>query len=382
MPVLIGLLLVVAFDFLLEYIWNRMEVNEEFWVSKFLNFAFKYRIITIVAFVFASTFRASTVGLDTQNYLHYYNELANGTRKVFVAPIATKFEIWFTFINSILAAFNLDFKMLLFVVSLFVAICIVLFVNKFSNNKWLSLMLYVMLGVFAQSLNTLRQILAIALMLLALVKLFDKRWFASIVLILFASTFHITALVCLVLVPLRYIKFKSWHVIGIIILTAGASFAFPTILKIVEQLTPLDFYTKYMVEITEYIGASSMMDNLYSVALIAMYAAFFIAQKKFKEYDKQEDDKYNMFLNLYLVVPLIRVAGFITKMQALFNRISMYFFISLIILIPMFVERVAGKNKKLYSILLALVVCVGLAFMYFLHVMKGSCGIVPFTWDF
>ncbi len=376
-----ALLLIVCLDFGVEWLLNKLQVlNGNSKWQTLLKFATKYRIISIIAFVFISTFKAYSVGSDTFEYLNYYNLAKGDPNRLFKNPITNKFEFGFTFLNSLLVLNHLPFRVMFFIISTFVAIVLVLFVNKVSVNKLMSFILFIALGFFAQSLSAYRQIVAIALTLLAISKLVDKKWVAASLLILLGATFHISALLALGIIPLRFIKPKLWFVgicFGVVI---AGSFAMPQILKLLEILTPLDYYTKYFVVLNYYLGASDVLNTLYSVALILLFVFLYVFKNKLK-LDERDKEFYNFYLLIFMVVPLFRIVGFIANMPQLLNRLSMYFFVVLIVLIPLFVKGLQ-HNKKLYVLANVMVYVVAIAYMIYLYAIKNTCGIYPFAFGF
>lgn len=375
------LLAMICVDFSVEHILATKGVlNGNTSFKKALNFIFKYRLITIVTMVFMSTFKAFSVGADMGEYYKYYN-LLKQDENLFRLPITNKIEFGYTFLCSLLVLCHVPFAVLWFVVSTFVVISLMVFINKVSSNKFMSFILFVALGIFAQSLSALRQIVAMAFMLLAICKLVDKKWIGATLLIIAGSLFHISALMCLVVVPLRFLEPKWWW----IVLSFGAAivgaFVFPYALKLLENLTPLDYYTKYYVVLTQYIQKSDLLNTLYSIALIAMFVVMYIARFKLLKLEEKDKKIYDFFLWVFLFVPLFRVAGFIVNMPQLFNRLNMYFFMVLIVLIPLFVKGL-NYNKKLFMFANVAVYIVALAFMIYLYAIKNSCGVYPFVFGF
>jgi len=376
----IVLLLIICLDFGLEYILkkhNLIKEEDEDKINKIIAFCFKYRVITILALVFLSTFRSVDVGLDTEMYKKYYNSLLENRSYLFNANMSNAFEFGFLFFISVFALCCLPFEIPLLFISLFVSISLVIFSNKISTNKFMTIILYVTLGIFAQSLNNLRQIISMAIIMFAILKLIDKKWIISSVLILLAATFHVSAFVCLILVPFRYLKPNVYITISFFCLTIIGSFAFPYILKFIEQITPLDYYTKYFIDITSFLNFSNLTNTLYSVALIIIYFIFFIGRYKILKLSEQQKIVYDYFLLVFLMVPLTRIVGFIVQIPELLNRVSMYFFISLIILIPLFIEGLR-YNKKLFIAANVMVYIVAFGYMYYLYAIKLSCGVVPY----
>lgn len=368
---------VVCVDFLLEYVFKKYANLNENKFAKVLNFIFKYRCLTVFALVCISTFKAFSVGYDTQVYVNYFEALKTGKRKPFVSYLSSEHEYGFTFLCSLLAVCGFNFRFLLFLVSLFVSIALVVSIKKLSPNNLMSLILYIALGVFAQSLSALRQIIAIAFAMLALIYIKDKKWWQPLLLIALATLFHSSAIVCIVLIPIRYIKLNYWWVLGTLVLTIICSFCLPFILKVLEKYTFIDYYSKYFVNFTGYIQETDVVNILYTVGIMVVYVILYLGRSKVLRLgEKKELYDYLLLINLF--VPLIRICGFIANIQALFNRVSMYFFISYLFIIPMFVESVR-YDKKLYIACSIMVYIIASGYMFYLYAVKLSCGVVPYV---
>lgn len=375
------LLAMICVDFTVEHILATKGVlNGNTSLKKALNFIFKYRLITILTMVFMSTFKAFSVGYDMRVY-YKYHKLLKLDGNLFRLPVTNKIEFGYTFLCSLLVLCNASFSVLWFVISTFVAISLMIFINKVSSNKFMSFILFVALGVFAQSLSALRQIIAMAFMLLAVCKLVDKKWIGATLLILAGSLFHISALICLLIVPLRFIEPKWWWIVFSFGATIVGSFVLPYALKFLEYITPLDYYTKYFVVLTQYIQKSDLLNTFYSLALIGMFVVMYVARFKILKLEEKDKKLYDFFLWVFLFVALFRIAGFILNMPQLFNRLNMYFFMILIVLIPLCVKGLS-YNKKLFVIANVTVYIIAIAFMIYLYAIKNSCGVYPFVFGF
>ena len=76
-----------------------------------------------------------------------------------------------------------------------------LFINKYSYDKLMSFLLYVMFGVFGQSFGAIRQMIAIAFIILAIFFILDDKLWKSVPFIICAGLFHVTAFFCLLIIP-------------------------------------------------------------------------------------------------------------------------------------------------------------------------------------
>lgn len=375
MLVYLSLLVIICLDFLIEYLLNKKNVlsQEKIW-CKFLKFFFRFRVLTITALCFVSTFRDLTVGGDTVHYSNFFINLRNNNVSW------SKYEFGFTFFNYIFTITGLDVRIIFFVTALFVSICFVVFINKFSPNKIMSLLLYVMFAIFAQGLSAIRQIIAIGFVLLALISISDKKLWRSLLLIACASLFHTSAALCFIIVPARYIKFNHWWVLGSLVVVCIVSLCLPFVLKIAETIVPaFNYYTLYYVT-DNYFQPTNLFNILYSLGMIAIFITLYLARFKWFKDELEKDKYFTFFLSLFMIVPLIRIAGFIIGLESLLNRINMYFFYLLIILVPKFLN--CFKKFNHYEWLVGLTYMAAFVYMILIYTVHDSCSVVPYIFWF
>jgi len=373
------LLAIIALDFYLEKLFNKSNKGGTK-LSQILNFVFQYRLITITAFVLISTLRAYSVGIDAVIYFDNFQQLkAKSFSSLFVNM---QFEFGYTFLCFILAKIGCAFRFVLFLASLFISFCFYKFICKFSTNNFMSFILYVCLGLFAQSLNIIRQLIALGFVLLSITYLFDKKIIKSIVLTLCASMFHITAILTLIFILIKYLKPTKQLVAFMILSVFVGVTVFPYLMKLIEWLTPIDYYSLYFVEEKhKFIYSSGILENLYTVALWVIFIVLFALRKYLTNLNERESKLYDFFLLIYIFVPLIRLAGFMLHAQSLLNRLSVWFFFSLIILIPLFIHGLNLK-KKWMNIATCGVYIIALGYMIYFYAIQASNGVVPYAFMF
>lgn len=377
MLVYILLLGFICFDFWLEhYLTKKGTLSKETKFTKFLNFVFKYRVLTIFALVFISTFRDLSVGSDNPQYSLYYETLKES------GTFQYKFELGYMSLNYILARLlKLDIRALFFVISLFVSICLVLFINKFSCNKLMSFLLFVMFGVFGQSLGVLRQIVSVGFVLISLIFIADKKLWRGALMIALAALFHSTALLCFIIIPIRFIKLNHWWVFGALIACCLFAFSLPFVLQLIETIVPrFDYYSRYYILHPEMFQKTNLFNILYTVAMIAIYTVLYLARYKWFKEELENDKSFTFFLTLFTIVPLIRIAGLIIGLEAVLNRINMYFFSLLIVLVPRFMKCLKKYNHNgwlYFGMYIA-----AFAYMILVYSIHDSCGVVPYIFWF
>jgi hypothetical protein len=167
-----------------------------------------YLITVGVLFVFVSGLRDYSVGMDTEMYSRSYDLICS-----FGKPIIKemRYETGFSYLMLCSSFLSNDFTFFLFICSIFITFSHFFFIYRNSKNLCLSLCLYVLLNRFFINMNSLRQVIAISIVLISFELLKkDKRKLINIVLysaiVFFASLFHKSALLMLLLVPVFLIK--------------------------------------------------------------------------------------------------------------------------------------------------------------------------------
>ncbi len=371
------LIFIILADFGLEFLLKRQGVisdEKQHWYNKFLKYFFKFRIITIVSFVFLSTFKAMTVGSDDVAYLNFYHDVD----KMKIFPPA--FEIGYTLLNFCLAKLHMPFRVLLFIVSCFISICVVVFVNTLSKNKFLSLFFYIAFGTFAFSLSGLRQTIAIGFLLLAIVLVLKNKALGACGLILLASLFHKSALIGFVFVILKYIKL-NWKIVLLFVLANVLMvLIYPSVIDLLIKFNINVPYLNYYTVSRIYLGKPEIINMLYNIGLFAVFIAFWLGRKKLK-LSEAELKIYDYFALMFMFVPAIRFDGYFLFAQELFNRLVVYFMPALMILIPMFLHGLKA-NKKWYIVAIIMVIILASLYMYYLYAIKLSCEVVPYVLSF
>ena len=378
MLVYFALIAIIVLDFALEQFCAKKLKSGKF--KQFLDFVFKFRLITIFAVVFVSTFRAYSVGSDVGVY---YNEFESFKSLSFAeAKNLSRFEFGYFLITFLLAKLGLSFRLVLLFSSLFISICFCRFIKEFSPNKCMSLVLFVCFGLFAQSLNIIRHLIALAFVLLAIVMLNKNKIWQSVILIISASLFHITALIALLFILFKYLK-PTWQLFAfsILLVLVGVKI-FPFAIKIVSLFTPVDFYNQYfIVEKHKFVSTPGLVDNLYSIGLAVIFIVLLFARKWLKNLEETELKTYDFFLIIYMFVPLIRLAGFALNAQSLMHRLNVWFFFSLIILVPLFIKGLV-LNKKLKIATYCAAYFGGLCYMFYFYAIQASNEVVPYLFCF
>lgn len=267
-----------------------------------------------------------------------------------------------------------------------------------SDNFFLSMSLFMTLGVYYRSFNTVRYYLVLAATLYSLkyvvvirkwvcgrsgssdsgvisvsedenrnpVRLVDKDSLLQaickfVILIGVAATFHKSVLIVIPLYGLCIIPWKKWTVAVLAIMGAASLFLHNQIFKLALKLYPSYRNTIYIE--TEH----TILENWQVIArcVLVIVLALYCGREALKN---REDNK--LYLQMNILAVIIYVCGYYLP---LITRVGYYLITSQLILIPNIIMSVSDKIKRrrIIAIVAVLVLCY---FAYFL-LTAGKVGV-------
>ena len=168
--------------FLLVMVWIFLEKKSlnriSFWTPIFMLSVF-------------SGIRSHDVGSDSKNYTYNFVNNINAEN----IEIVINEEVGFSILNYFILIYTHNYFWLFFISSIIVVFCYLYFIKKYSVNYFLSVFCFLSLGLYTFHFNGLRQGLAMAISILALPYLIEKNFWKFLIVIIFASLFHKSALV-------------------------------------------------------------------------------------------------------------------------------------------------------------------------------------------
>ncbi|QWG46065.1 EpsG family protein [Bacillus mycoides] len=281
---------------------------------------------------------------DTYFYMHAYKVTDFNWENVQDSK-----NIGFSILQMILQMYTSDPQVLIFVTALITNILIVAVLYKYSRMIDLSLYVYIASGMYLVSMNGVRQYLTAAIIFAATKYILDGNWKKYFLIVLFASTFHQSALV---LIPIYFVvRRKAWSTITFILL-------FLAVLIVIgfNQFAEIFFATIGDTQYGHYKDFQEGGANVLRVAVDATPLILaFIGRHKLRELFPQSDYIVNMSL-LGLVFMIISTQNWI------FARFSIYFGLYQLILISWVVKLFTDKDQKF--IYYAVLVCYFIYFVY------------------
>lgn len=271
-------------------------------------------------------------------------------------------------VKGVYILFNGEWYLIVF--ALFACLTMIMFLKAMydlSKDFLMTFFLFMALGFYYQSLNTVRYYLALAIVFYSMKYVLSKKYVRFIIAVLIACMFHKTALIVIPLYILANVAWKKWHLIVMGALSLTGLIFSKWYLKIM-----LLIYPSY-VEEEEYLQAGTMgLFNIIRCAAVIILALIF-----YKEAIK--DNKENRFY-LYLNVGAL-VLYICFSFVPFLSRIGYYLTVSQIVFIPNILCAVSDDKKR--KIFRALVVMAGIAFfaMFLYKAGAENVKLLPYkTW--
>ena len=176
-------------------------------IANFFLFVIFTFIFVLIAF--RGKFSADYINYETHfqsaSSLTWNEILSNGLRVGGTGGV----EFGFYILMKIISIFTTDPIWLFVIVALLTIIPIYLGIRDESENRWLSLLLFVVFGSFITSFNVIRSILAYSCLFFYRKLLYDKKYFHYIIIILITSFIHTSSVVMLIVILLDLLKINN-----------------------------------------------------------------------------------------------------------------------------------------------------------------------------
>lgn len=315
----------------------------------------KSLIISFIPLFILLMLRDITVGNDTIQYINYFNMFGNmNINQLFLL----NFEKGFVFLCKILYFVTSNQLIFLSCMSFFSLLGVYFFINKYSKMPWFSIWLFICLGFYGSCFNILRQVIAMNFLLMSIKYLSEKKFQSFILFVLLASLFHKTALIFILLYPISRFEINKLYFTSLVFFATLFYFFSDFLTNLFLQ----DIFSKYQNSDIESGG------GLFFIMLISINVFCYLFGKNNIKRNKVNKIHFQM-LNISLLLQMLAFS------LPLATRLTSYFFISSIVLIPNVIAYQSKKNKVYLTIIIQI-----FTFAFFLYKMTIGeiSGIVPY----
>ncbi|WP_133067103.1 EpsG family protein [Eubacterium maltosivorans] len=304
-----------------------------------------YLTIVFLQMFFLAGFRSINVGYDTEQYVNYFYILSNTDFSQLFQQASTLYiEPGYAIMNKIIALFTSDYQWLLIIMSFVTLLGYAIFIYRCSDNVYLSVFLFITLGFFYFTMRVMRQALAIMLICNAIYYLYKNKKTPFVILVLFASTIHSSAIFFLLLLLIPKLnsleKLEKFLVIITVIFVIGTinfNVLFEKILLIVPKYSV--YASKYDFAYRGW-GTSDIMIFITQILFLFLVLYMLNNNKKYFSKISLEERKQIYFNVIYFFLGIGTL--YLSTKIVLLDRMNFYFQIILVILIP----KVFSEFKK------------------------------------
>jgi hypothetical protein len=304
----------------------------------YLNYQ-KYLAIIAGLFLFLiSALRSIEYGSDTINYIERYNSLPYISISEIILNLITLNgkDPFFYLISKVFNLLGLNSQIWLGVIAAFFSFAVYKFIKNYSDDVFISYLALISLGYFYFSLTGLRQTVALSILVLSYKYLRERKLYPFILLVLFGSLFHFSALIFLIAYPMAYVRIGWKQLIGTLI-AMGLSVLFGN-------------QVRSIIGLAETLGSYANQQVSLSISgFIIQLCIFLYCLIYRKEIIKGDYNNLSLYNLLFLGLVFQAFSGVIAE----FFRISLYFSIFGIILITKALS--SERNRKLRLIVYYLV---------------------------
>lgn len=315
--------MIIYYSFILEIIMFGVLLR----VNKSNRWRLLYCSVIGFSLFIIPALRGITVGGDSFNYadmfdrirqLSYMEILHSGTRDI-------GFQLLAKTIGVITASHQLLFA---FVAAVF-SFSVTLLIYNYSTDVILSFLIIPSFNFMQFSMTGLRQTMAMSIVIFALLLIFKDRKFWALCIIILAAFFHSSAIVYLITIPASYVTINRNKQLF--------AYGFATLFFInrssIAHLISRSFFTG----IYDYLSSGG--GEMVLLVLILVMISFSVIYASYEKKNK------NASL-LYIILFTGMIFQILTPVQNIFFRVSMYFTLILVILLPSIVSVLSDKKTK------------------------------------
>ncbi|MCC8069315.1 MAG: EpsG family protein [Ruminococcus sp.] len=329
-------------------------------------------VVLVFMYLFGLSYFRYGIGND---YFSYINIFLRAVHYDWQECLTDQIEPGFMLLCKVISLVTTNYKTMHGIMAFLCLAPTAYIIAKYSKNIWLSCHLYVCLTFYYSSMNFIRQTLAATIILLAYKFFIERKTIPLIIVIVLASTIHLSALLVIpIYLLIAYIKPTTKILFGGMVILVLLYIFSNNILNLVAELIPR--YSAYLD--TKYLlyGLSQKYLVVPILYMLLMLFGYFEGG-----YDK----KKNSYILVNSSIITFGIWFFITK-HFILERFSIFVYIFVLLAVPDVMDtlkdyfikdgkKISGKVK--YSVLMVLVIIVALGYNIF-GMVSGFHGTFPY----
>lgn len=276
---------------------------------------------------------------DTVTYLQMYEQIP--VLSPFFADETPSFAtgIGFSFVSSVLKTIGFSSQDFLMFYAFLTIIPYVYFIRRYSSYTVFSVFLMFTTGMYTFTLAAVKQCVAMAFCLLAVIAAIERKWFWYCIYMVIAILFHPYAVIYFV-VPLMFFRPWTFPTYVYIVIFVAAGFYLDSLIGTLLNVTTM-IGANYTDEIFvgEGVNIFRVLVAFVPVALSLLYAnRFFVTSSR----------DVNLFFNLTMIHALIMFVGLFGTANY-FARLANYFLPFPVVLLPWMINKLSSPDRKFFK---------------------------------
>ena len=320
-------------------------------------------VLTGILFCIVVGLRDISVGVDTSNYVHMYlyntENYINALEKNSVSLIGFFLNDYLYFIYChILLSLGFNERMFLVMSTAIMAYLLLRFLYKYSENDYLCILSFIMIGMFTYLFSGIRQGIAVSLFTLSYDYIIDKKPWKFIIVTIIAMGFHISAIVTLpAYILVRILKKVKIEYSILMCCFLG----FLTSDVIYFMLGRLNLGVRF----SGYLCPDAVRTNPLVVVFYVCIAVLCTFLQKDKNADSSGYEVGKIFFTMYSIGVGIII---VSLRNTIISRFALYYLLVLPIVLANSIKQTRiVKNRIVYS-----VSCVAIEILYFMVSVPSS----------
>lgn len=350
-------------EFVLFYLMSKTKNSDKKLILLFMS------ISIIVLF---QGFRDYSVGIDLDKkggYLPFFHYVSLTD---VISTSGYKFEKGFVTLSFLIKSINYNFTFYLMMISLCIQFPIIYIIYKESNSGYLSIIMYLCLGLFTFSFSGLRQSVALGLLTLSFLQIKDRNLFKFICIVLLATTFHTSSIVFL---PAYYVYVfdssskRSFFNMGLFLMVILI------FRKLILNITNIILRRNLVLENN---GSFRMVLILFTLWILSWILSKYRIKSKLQwpllsfEKNSKKFKEIVSFSNFTYVALIFQI--FAMEITSL-SRMGYYYYIYSILLVPLLIDKICSRKIKVFAMAILIIGCV----IYFnFQTGSGYLNVIPF----
>lgn len=307
--------------------------------KKYINICNLFLLLTLAL-------RSITVGADTITYYEMYEIVAGQSWDELFASLMVSFvqsqgsadtDVGYSILCKLCTYITTDYHVFTFIAQLLFFVPFGNFLLKYAKNIYQIIFAYSFYAMLliAVALLGARQVYAIGIDILVYMYFLERKYVKSTILLFLALTIHLSSILILLPIALTFLNDKWLKKVHLLSL-----FLFPVvyvnpniIIRFMGNMVQSERYAAYGEEAVQG-GANTFVILLFLISLICYFVI------------KEKNLSTTYFLHcLYCMVPCFTFFGPLINSNGTMIRISMYFHMYVILLLPIAIELYFGNNK-------------------------------------